>query len=539
MKNLKLSLLISLSYAFVGLGLLVIAYFAFTRMSYINDQSTVISQKWLPSVATVERINTLTADIRIAETLHILSTKEADQKAAEEDISTLMQETQKNIERSQALIENDTLKRLSDEFVREYEEYLDIHQDIIELSRQNRNEEARAILIGDSLTAYNEYSDILTEMAKLITANANEASDYGDTAYSDSIMILSIVVIAIIALLIVVGVYITRTMASQIKVLQDAMSQLSKGDLTIELTDLSDNEIGTLSRHFNTTVKAFSKTITDIQDSSNQLASTSEELSTVTEQSTRGIHRQTEELEQAVSAVTELTAAVEDVARNAVATSNDSEQASERAIAGRGQVEQTIATVNELLTKLANTMTGVNNLAGQVKNIGSVLDVIRAIADQTNLLALNAAIEAARAGESGRGFAVVADEVRALAHRTQQATKEIETMIQSVQSETNTTVSAMQQSHEQAKQSVDIANLAGEALQEITDAVSRISDQNVTIASSAEEQASVAKEVDRNLVNISDIASENASGANETSAASVELARLAENLNGLTQRFRV
>lgn len=539
MKNLKLSLLISLSYAFVGLGLLVIAYFAFTRMSYINEQSTKISEQWLPSVATVEHINTLTADYRGEEALHILSISDADQKASEKKLDALLKETQENIERSRGLIETDAVQRLSDDFVREYEEYLVVHDKIIELSRQNLNEEARKLFIGESLQSYNEASNALLKMAELISANAEEASDYGDAAYAESKTILSVITVVIIALLIVIGVYITRTLNRQIAVLQGAMSQLSQGDLTIELTDLSDNEIGTLSRHFNTTVKAFSKTITEIQDSSNQLASTSEELSTVTEQSTRGIHRQTEELEQAVSAVTELTAAVEDVARNAVATSGDSEKASERAIAGRGQVEQTIATVNQLLTKLASTMTGVDNLAGQVKNIGSVLDVIRAIADQTNLLALNAAIEAARAGESGRGFAVVADEVRALAHRTQQATKEIETMIQSVQSETDTTVSAMQQSHEQAKQSVDIANEAGEALQEITHAISRISDQNVTIASSAEEQASVAKEVDRNLVNISDIASENASGANETSAASVELARLAENLNGLTQRFRV
>ncbi|EKE77208.1 methyl-accepting chemotaxis protein, partial [Idiomarina xiamenensis] len=170
---------------------------------------------------------------------------------------------------------------------------------------------------------------------------------------------------------------------------------------------------------------------------------------------------------------------------------------------------------------------------------GSVLDVIRAIADQTNLLALNAAIEAARAGDSGRGFAVVADEVRALAHRTQESTKEIETMIQAVQNDTNSTVSSMQNSHEQAKQSLEIANMAGQALQEITQAISRINEQNVTIASSAEEQANVAKEVDKNLVTIRDIANDNASGANETSAASAELARLAENLSSMTMRFRV
>lgn len=158
MKNLKLSLLISLSYAFVGLGLLVIAYFAFTRMSYINDQSTVISQQWLPSVATVEHINTLTADIRAQEAMHILSTNSADQREVEKKLDVLMQETRENIERSRALIENENLKRLSDEFLRKYEDYLSINERILELSRQNRNEEARALLIGDSLKAYSECS---------------------------------------------------------------------------------------------------------------------------------------------------------------------------------------------------------------------------------------------------------------------------------------------------------------------------------------------------------------------------------------------
>lgn len=203
MKNLKLSLLISLSYAFVGLGLLVIAYFAFTRMSYINDQSTTISQQWLPSVATVEHINTLTADIRAQEAIHILSTDSADQREVENTLDVLMQETRENIERSRALIESENLKRLSDEFLRKYEDYLSINERIIELSRQNRNEEARALLIGDSLKAYSEYSNVLLEMAALISEEANEASDYGDTVYSDSLTTLSAITIAIIILLVV------------------------------------------------------------------------------------------------------------------------------------------------------------------------------------------------------------------------------------------------------------------------------------------------------------------------------------------------
>ncbi|EQM71944.1 hypothetical protein L682_29105, partial [Aquipseudomonas alcaligenes OT 69] len=157
----------------------------------------------------------------------------------------------------------------------------------------------------------------------------------------------------------------------------------------------------------------------------------------------------------------------------------------------------------------------------------------------TNLLALNAAIEAARAGEQGRGFAVVADEVRALAHRTQESTREIEQMIGSIQSGTGEAVGAMNQNDQRARQMLEIAEAAGRALVEITEQVSQINERTLVIASAAEEQAQVAREVDRNLVNIRDISVQTATGANQTAAASHELSRLAVELNGMVARFTV
>ena len=174
-----------------------------------------------------------------------------------------------------------------------------------------------------------------------------------------------------------------------------------------------------------------------------------------------------------------------------------------------------------------------------MQGISKVLDVIRAIAEQTNLLALNAAIEAARAGDAGRGFAVVADEVRALAHRTQQSTQEIEQMIGGIQQGTNQAVDAMQHSSQRARATLEMARAAGKALDTITEAISHISERNLVIASASEEQAQVAREVDRNLVNIRDLAQQTAAGAHQTSAASQELSRLAVDLNGLVMRFRV
>ncbi|MGC6372631.1 methyl-accepting chemotaxis protein [Pseudomonas sp. S2.OTC.A_B10] len=281
------------------------------------------------------------------------------------------------------------------------------------------------------------------------------------------------------------------------------------------------------------------ETIRCISDSSSQLASASEELSCVTEDATRGLHQQSQEIEQAATAVNQMTAAVEEVASNAVATSQASRESDRIAQHGREQVHQTVLSIESLADDVTANATQVEDLAQKVYGISKVLDVIRSIAEQTNLLALNAAIEAARAGDAGRGFAVVADEVRALAHRTQQSTQEIEQMISGIQQGTDQAVSSMQQSNTRARSTLDIAKSAGTALEAIASAFTLINERNLVIASASEEQAAVAREVDRNLMNIRDLAQQTSAGANQTSAASQELSRLAVDLNTMVARFSV
>jgi methyl-accepting chemotaxis protein len=234
-----------------------------------------------------------------------------------------------------------------------------------------------------------------------------------------------------------------------------------------------------------------------------------------------------------------MSAAVDEVARNANHTSDSSREAEQSAEAGRQQVSTTRSTIEQLSQRLENTSTTIARLADEAIAIGRVLEVIRTIAEQTNLLALNAAIEAARAGDQGRGFAVVADEVRALAQRTQSSTQEIERMITAIQSASRESVDAMGASSEYASRSSEMASQADGALELIAQRVSQINEMNLVIASAAEEQAQVAREVDRNLVAIRDIAEQNSTGAHETSVASDQLARLASDLNGMVQRFRL
>jgi methyl-accepting chemotaxis protein len=540
MKNVKLSVLLFSSYGLIIFGLIVVLVFSFTRMSNINDQSTIISEDWLPSVKLIESINTQTADLRNSEAVHILYNTSEEKVRLEKVIEEQKIGIEQTIREFSALVsDNNEEINLLKQFEASYKDYLSIENKVFTLSRQDEDDAARSLFLTESLKKYNEYSSFLDRLSAISSKGAKSASDNGDVVYQESTSMLSIVAVVIIAAALIIAFYITRTLTQQVAYIQNAMTRLSSGDLSIRLENVSRNELGILAGHFNKTVEQLSKTVNEIQDAATQLASTSEELSVVTEKSTQDMHHQNEQLELAVSAVTEMTSAVEDVARNAVATSKDSDTADERAELGRDQVQQTIKTIQSLLTELKTTTQGVNDLAGQVSSIGSVLDVIRGIADQTNLLALNAAIEAARAGETGRGFAVVADEVRALAHRTQESTKDIEVMIQSVQSGTDLTVSSMQRSHEKANATLEIANLSGEALKSIAESVSRINDQNIAIASSAEEQALVAREVDKNLLAIRDIANEAVAGANQSSAASLDLARLAENLSGLTNRFKL
>jgi methyl-accepting chemotaxis protein len=280
-------------------------------------------------------------------------------------------------------------------------------------------------------------------------------------------------------------------------------------------------------------------TINQIAEASSQLASAAEELNAVTEDGSRGLLRQNDEIQQAATAVTEMTSAVEEVARNAMSTSEASKTASTQAGSGLGQARDAVKAVNSATVEIKASTDIVEDLAVQVRDIGKVLDVIRGIAEQTNLLALNAAIEAARAGEQGRGFAVVADEVRALAARTQSSTGEIESMIGAVQSRADQAVVAMGKSQSLVTNTQTLAMATGDALEMIAEGIGQINDRNLVIASACEEQAHVAREVDRNLVNIQDLSTQTAAGAHQTSASTQDLSRLAVSFNQLVGRFKL
>nr|WP_018925469.1 methyl-accepting chemotaxis protein [Pseudomonas umsongensis] len=417
--------------------------------------------------------------------------------------------------------------------------YISTSQKIVELIDAKNLDQAAVILNGTNNIAFSEARSLIRVMVDSNNRQIGEGAAEAEALHRTAILSLTTGIIIAFVLAIALGVFITRMITRPLALAVSYAQEIAGGDLTRAISGNSHDEAGQLLNAISAMQGGLKRTLTQIANASDQLASAAEELSAVTEESTRGLTRQNDEIQQAATAVNEMTAAVEEVARNAVTTSQASSSASSDAINGQSQVKQTVTGITHMVAEITDSNQAVTELAGNVREISKVLDVIRSIAEQTNLLALNAAIEAARAGEQGRGFAVVADEVRALAHRTQASTVEIEGMISTVQRGADGAVNAMGKSLALATQTQDLAQDAGSALQKITDGVSIINERNLVIASASEEQAQVAREVDRNLTNIQDLSTQSTAGANQTAAASQELSRLAGSFSTLVAQFKL
>lgn len=417
--------------------------------------------------------------------------------------------------------------------------YIAGSQQVVEMMRAGDLQNARTRLNTLSTEGFVKIRAYLRTIIDSNNRQIKEGAVAAAELRNKSVMMLEVGVVIAFIVAILLGIFITRMITRPLAVAVVSAQRIAGGDLTQPIVSTSSDEAGLLLDALSNMQDGLKGTIQQIASASDQLASAAEELSAVTNESTRGLTRQNDEIQQAATAVNQMTAAVEEVARNAVSTSEASKTATEDAVDGRGQVDHTVKGITTMVHEITESTEAVSELAGHVREISKVLDVIRSIAEQTNLLALNAAIEAARAGEQGRGFAVVADEVRALAHRTQASTVEIEGMISTVQSGADGAVAAMGKSLSLATHTQEQALRAGTALEKITQGVATINERNLVIASASEEQAQVAREVDRNLLNIQDLSTQSAAGADQTNASSQELSRLATSFNGMVAKFKL
>ena len=380
-------------------------------------------------------------------------------------------------------------------------------------------------------TSLQLYDRIVPELLKILDSRIQ---------VNENLLVMKLSVVGAVVLLVgylFIGFY--RSTLHTINVVNNEITRITSGDLNAHVELSTKDEMSLIGQRFNEMANHFKTLVGEVKDATNQVESASAQMSTVTRQASEGVIQQQRETEQVATAINEMNATVHEVASNAASAAEAANKANDEAINGQHIVDKAIDSINTLASEVENVSNVINGLEKDSENIGSVLDVIKGIAEQTNLLALNAAIEAARAGEQGRGFAVVADEVRTLASRTQASTTEIEEMIVQLQDAARNAVETMNQGQTRTQETVSQAAAAGESLASITQSVSVINEMNTQIASAAEEQSSVAEEINRNITTISKISDETAAGAQTTQAHSSELSQLSESLQTLLNKFKI
>ena len=554
--------------------------FSLYQMNSINDASTEISKNWLPSCNAANSLNTLTSDYRLYEVMHVYSTTPEDM----DNYEKLMAETLEKIKKIQnsysKLISSPDEQSMYNDFVVAWDDFSKIHDQIFALSKQNRTEEAMALLLGQSRTAYLKASDQLLKIVALNTEGGEKSSLAGDELYDASKAQVSILLAAGILIGAILALFIIRGVLRQLGKDPGALDGVAKrvvgGDYNVDDGSPKIGVYGSIvemvnalkthienaqresenareqsaraqeamqqaeaaSKEAQAKTQAMLVAADKLEAVGNVVSSASAELSAQIEQSDRGAAESASRLSEAATAMNEMNATVQEVAKNAGAASTASAETREKAEAGAQVVERavhSIEQVHQMSLELKDDMAQLNEHA---QDITRIMGVISDIADQTNLLALNAAIEAARAGEAGRGFAVVADEVRKLAEKTMASTNDVGNAIKAIQESTAKSMTGVDNAVERIGEATELANQSGQALQEIVATVEATGDQVNAIATASEEQSAASEEINQSIVQVNDIARQSAEAMGEAAKAVSDLAAQAQGLTNLIHELK-
>jgi len=420
----------------------------------------------------------------------------------------------------------------------------DFAKEIIDIATRLRPLEAGVVYydwLNPGETVAREKIAVFTyyEPLDVILVAGSYTDEFTDEAAGVMARIVLLVGFVIIVLTVIFVSIFANRIANPIIQIRDTALLVAEGDLTKEVDVRSNDEVGELGEAFNKMIADLRATIENVQESSTSVSSASTEISSSTEQMAAGAQEQTSQAGEVASAVEEMTKTIVENSKNASDTADSARETKQTAEEGYQVVQETIEGMRRIAEVVKHSAATVGELGKSSDQIGEIISVIDDIADQTNLLALNAAIEAARAGEQGRGFAVVADEVRKLAERTSKATKEIAEMIKKIQGDTGGAVSSMEEGTKKVDEGIELADKAGQSLQEIVNMVQKVTDMVTQIAAASEQQSSASEQISKNVEAISAVTQQTASGTEQVARAAEDLNRLTENLQELVKRFKL
>ena len=511
--------------------------FAFWALATVEKRLNRVASELLPQSSVVLEADRDLYQALSAERAIIAGVNSAGLDA---ELSDNLQQASDRIARYGEATDSAQGKALVAEFTRAFATWKATAMDNVRLARSGAAAQASNISYGRGYEEFSRARDLIDQMTGLINqqVDVEEVEAATDVGASHARVTTVLIVGGIVCLLMIVFFpgLITNPLRELLQRIRDIAD--GEGDLTQRVVVHSNDELGQLSRAVNAFLEQLQTLIRQVAESTLQVASAAEEMSAIASGQEKLVNEQYMAVDQVSTAATEMSAAIHEVADNAHSTADAAREADRQGHAAADVVSATMSDLRRLAADVEEAAGVINNLEQDTDKIGGVLSVIEGIAEQTNLLALNAAIEAARAGEQGRGFAVVADEVRALAARTQDSTRDIQQMIQKLQSGTGQAVAVMQRGAELAGQSVEKAGATETSLNETSASVMRINDMAAQIAAACEEQSQTTEDIARNISGIRDLSNQAAQSSQESRDASNALARLASALQEQVGRFK-
>ena len=578
--GMKLSAKISFSMGALTVLIAILAVYLLVQMGSVNEMSTILAERNIPVIDLAGKLNNDVSEYRIAETRYVLNPDPAYRERNEKAMADWKGKIDSYLSELAKRVKVGAVKKALTEVNATQKTFFDISKNLLDISRRDEFEKAKTLMLGNSETAYRELSDKLTALSAAAKNNAESMSAQGDAMYENSNMIGTILTVLAILIAVVLTVLIVRNTVHQLGKDPGELNGIARrvvdGDYNIDdggkkmgvygaivemVNALKTNienaqresenakeqsrkaqeamqQAEAASREAQSKTEAMLVAADKLEQVGSVVSSASTQLSAQIEQSDRGAAESAQRLSEAATAMNEMNATVQEVAKNAGSASAASAETKQKAEAGAQVVEKAVRSidqVHQMSLELKDDMTQLNEHA---QDITRIMGVISDIADQTNLLALNAAIEAARAGEAGRGFAVVADEVRKLAEKTMASTNDVGNAIKAIQESTAKSMTGVDNAVERIGEATELANQSGQALQEIVATVEATGDQVNAIATASEEQSAASEEINQSIVQVNDMSRQTAEAMAEAAKAVSDLAAQAQGLTALIQELK-